>query len=50
MVCLWPELLLCGADTLEALFVYLRDLGCSNAHLAEVLCICPHLLGEEAGC
>ena len=46
MVCVWPELLLSRVDTQLKPFVeYLRDLGCSTSQLAEMLMICPHLLG-----
>ena len=47
MICIWPELLLCKVETQLVPFVaYLRDLGCSTSQLAEMLMICPHLLGE----
>ena len=48
MISLWPELLLCKVDRQLTPFVeYLRSLGCSTAQLAEMLTICPHLLGEK---
>ena len=48
MVCLWPELLLCKLDSQLSPFVdYLRSLGCSTSQLAEMLMLCPHLLGKH---
>ncbi|KAG2497961.1 hypothetical protein HYH03_004222 [Edaphochlamys debaryana] len=41
----WPELLLKSLATLQGWVAYLRGLGLSTAQVADVICLCPHLLG-----